>query len=232
MKVTIIYDNETWQPGLGAAWGFSCLVEANGRRLLFDTGGQGVVLLRNLATLKLDPQEITDVFISHGHWDHLGGLPELLQVNREVRVYLPGSCSRPAGAREVISLQGPCALSGNYFSTGELEGGEQSLVVKTDHGLVVICGCAHPGVGAILEAAATFGRVSALIGGLHGFKEYELLKDLELVCPCHCTQQQAEIRARYPHTAVSGGAGKGLEIDWPAPPESTRAGELTQRRRR
>jgi 7,8-dihydropterin-6-yl-methyl-4-(beta-D-ribofuranosyl)aminobenzene 5'-phosphate synthase len=213
VKITIVYDNETWQPGLEAAWGFSCLVEAGGRRLLFDTGGRGNILLQNLEALNLDTGSIAEIFISHDHWDHLGGLADLLRLNQDVRVYLPGSCSRPAEAREVISVQGPRGLSGNFFSTGELPGAEQSLVVKTESGLMVICGCSHPGVGVILETASQFGRVSALIGGLHGFQEYELLADLALVCPCHCTKHQAEIMARYPKTAVSGGAGRVLEID-------------------
>jgi len=212
MKVTIIYDNEISQPGLEAAWGFSCLVEANGQRLLFDTGGEGAILLQNLKTLNLDPRSIAEIFISHGHWDHLGGLAELLRLNRDVRVYLPKSCSRPPEAREVISVQGPLEISENFFSTGELPGAEQSLVVKTEKGLAVICGCSHPGVGAILEAASRFGKVSALIGGLHGFQEYDLLADLKLICPCHCTQHQAEIVARYPETAISGGVGKVIEI--------------------
>jgi 7,8-dihydropterin-6-yl-methyl-4-(beta-D-ribofuranosyl)aminobenzene 5'-phosphate synthase len=212
MKVTIVYDNEAWQPGLQADWGFSCLVEEGGRRWLFDTGAKGAVLLANMEYLGFDPQTITDIFISHAHWDHLGGLKDLLRLNRNVRVYLPGSCPRPPGAREVISVQGPLAISENFFSTGELPGAEQSLVVKTKKGFAVICGCSHPGVGTILEAASRFGRVSALIGGLHGFKEYEVLADLELVCPCHCTQHRAEIMARYPETAVSGGAGRVLEF--------------------
>jgi 7,8-dihydropterin-6-yl-methyl-4-(beta-D-ribofuranosyl)aminobenzene 5'-phosphate synthase len=212
MKVTIIYDNETGQAGLEAAWGFSCLVEADGRRLLFDTGGRGPILLQNMATLNLDPRSIFEIFISHDHWDHLGGLAELLRLNRDVRVYLPGSCSRPPEAREVISVQGPLEIYENFFSTGELPGAEQSLVVKTEKGLAVICGCSHPGVGTILMAASQFGRVSALIGGLHGFKEYDLLADLNLICPCHCTQYKAEIMARYPETAIGGGAGKVIEI--------------------
>jgi len=93
-----------------------------------------------------------------------------------------------------------------------LDGGEQSLVVKTADGLAVICGCSHPGVGSILEASSQFGRVLALLGGLHGFVEYDLLADLNLICPCHCTQHRAEIMARYPETAISGGAGKVIEI--------------------
>ncbi|MDD5642223.1 MAG: MBL fold metallo-hydrolase [Syntrophales bacterium] len=211
MKVTIIYDNETCQPGLEAAWGFSCLVEANGRRLLFDTGGDGTILLKNMETLNLDPRSIPEIFISHDHWDHLGGLAELLRLNPEVRVYFPWSCPRPPEAREAISVRTPLKISENFFSSGELPGREQSLVVKTEKGLAVICGCSHPGVKTILEAASNLGRVKALVGGLHGFNEYKVLADLALVCPCHCTKHKAEIMARYPETAVSCGAGKVLE---------------------
>jgi 7,8-dihydropterin-6-yl-methyl-4-(beta-D-ribofuranosyl)aminobenzene 5'-phosphate synthase len=212
VKVTIIYDNESCQPGLEAAWGFSCLVEANGQQLLFDTGGRGAILLQNMEALNLDPRSIAEIFISHDHWDHLGGLADLLRLNHDVRVYLPGSCPRPPEARVAISVQGPLQISENFLSTGELPGAEQSLVVKTEKGLAVICGCSHPGVGNILEAASRFGRVSALVGGLHGFKKYDGLADLNLICPCHCTQHQAEILARYPKTAVSGGAGRVLEF--------------------
>jgi len=77
---------------------------------------------------------------------------------------------------------------------------------------VVVCGCSHPGVGNILKAASQFGPVSALVGGLHGFQEFDLLAGLNLVCPCHCTQHKLEIMTRYPKTAVSGGAGKVLEF--------------------
>jgi 7,8-dihydropterin-6-yl-methyl-4-(beta-D-ribofuranosyl)aminobenzene 5'-phosphate synthase len=212
MKITIVYDNETRQPGLEAAWGFSCLVEANGQQLLFDTGGEGAILLRNMETLNLDPRSISGIFISHEHWDHLGGLADLLRLNRDVRVYLPGSCSEAPEAREVIRVRGPIEILENFFSTGELPGAEQSLVGKTEKGLAVICGCSHPGVRTILEVASQFGRVSALVGGLHGFKKYDVLADLNLICPCHCTQHRAEIMGRYPETAVSGGAGRVLEF--------------------
>jgi 7,8-dihydropterin-6-yl-methyl-4-(beta-D-ribofuranosyl)aminobenzene 5'-phosphate synthase len=213
MKLTIVYDNEVFQVGLQSDWGFSCLVEANGRRLLFDTGAKGAVLLRNMEKLHLDPRLIPEIFISHDHWDHKGGLEAILRLNGNATVYFPASCLVPLESRQAIKVQGPCVLSENFFSTGELKGMEQSLVIKTKGGLVVICGCSHPGVGAILEAASQFGRVSALVGGLHGFKEYDLLADLNLICPCHCTQYKSEILRLYPETAIRGGAGRVLEID-------------------
>lgn len=212
MKLTIVYDNEVFQSGLQADWGFACLVEVNDRRILFDTGARGALLLHNMEMLALEPGNIPEIFISHDHWDHTGGLSEILRLNGDATVYLPGFSARLPEAGRVVQVKGPCALSESLFSTGELQGAEQSLVVKTASGLVVVCGCSHPGVGAILEAASQFGRVSALVGGLHGFKEFARLADLSLVCPCHCTQQQKKIRELYPGIAVRGGAGKVLEI--------------------
>jgi 7,8-dihydropterin-6-yl-methyl-4-(beta-D-ribofuranosyl)aminobenzene 5'-phosphate synthase len=212
MKLTIVYDNAAAQAGLQADWGFSCLVEDDGLRLLFDTGANGTLLLRNFERLHLDPQNIQEIFISHGHWDHMGGLSDILRLNPGATVLLPGSCSRPHYAGQAVWVHGPCAFSRKVFSTGELNGVEQSLVVQATDGLLVVCGCSHPGVGKILESASQFGRVSALVGGLHGFKEFDLLAELDLICPCHCTQYKSEILERYPKTSIRGGAGKVLEI--------------------
>lgn len=213
MKITIIYDNEAWSPNLKADWGFSCLVEpGNGSQILFDTGAKGAILLENMKKLGLDPRTISSVFISHDHWDHIGGLPAVLESNREAAIYLPASCPKPSEAEKVFSIQDATQLTPGLMSTGELNGGEQSLVVDTGQGLAVISGCAHPGVAAILKAAAQFGRVTALIGGLHGFQDFDLLRDLSLICPCHCTQHLAEIKQRYPETFVPGGAGKIVEV--------------------
>jgi len=73
MKITIIYDNETWEEGLKADWGFSCLVEAYDKKILFDTGANGSILLHNMQRLNIDPTIIEEVFISHAH----GGLCQL-----------------------------------------------------------------------------------------------------------------------------------------------------------
>lgn len=212
MKLTIVYDNEVCQAGLENAWGFACLVEENGRRLLFDTGGKGGVLLSNMEKLKVDPKSIQEIFISHNHWDHAGGLEDFLGVDPGVTLYLPASCPKPRGAAKIVSVQGSCSLSGDWYSTGELPNEEQSLVVKTDRGLLVLVGCSHPGVGEIFKAASRFGQVTALVGGLHGFKDFDLLAGLDLVCPCHCTKFQADIFTLYPKTTVRGGAGRVLEF--------------------
>ncbi len=212
MKITLIYDNEVYREDLKADWGFSCLVEVDGRRILFDTGADGKILLDNMEKLGIKPETINEVFISHSHRDHTGGLGDFLRVNNEITIYSPSSY-QPPQAKEIIMVKEPIQIHPNVFSTGELNGIEQSMVVKTGKGLVVIDGCSHPGVGNILQAASRFGRIYALIGGLHGFREFDVLRDLSMVCPCHCTQFSSEIKSLYPEKYISGGAGRVIEIE-------------------
>jgi len=213
LKVTIIYDNEVYKEGLKSDWGFSCLVEVeNTPKILFDTGTKGRILLDNMEKLGIDPGIISEVFISHTHYDHTGGLSDFLELNKDVSVYYPGSFSKTKGVKEVINVEKPIQIHENVFSTGKLKHIEQSLVVKREKGLVVIAGCSHPSVRTILEAASQFGNPFALIGGLHGFNEFDLLEDLELVCATHCTQYKSKIKSLYPEKYVEGGAGKIIEL--------------------
>jgi len=211
MKVTIVYDNEVSKEGFKADWGFSCFIEAYGKKILFDTGANGSILFNNMEKLDIDPAVIEEVFISHNHWDHTGGLLDFLKIN-PVKVYIPQSCQEPPGAREIIKIEKSLKIHENIFSTGELKNVEQSLLVKTEKGLVVIVGCSHPGVKNILKAASDFGDPKVLIGGLHGFRDFDLVKDLEFICPTHCTQFKSEIRSLYSEKYVSGGVGKVIEI--------------------
>ena len=212
MKITILYDNTVFLSGLKPDWGFSCLVETHNRNILFDTGSNGSILLENMKKLNMDPLSIDEVFISHPHFDHVGGLSAFLNENNNVKIYVPISLRGIRNAKEIINVDKPMKLHENIFSTGELDHIEQSMGVKTDKGLVLIVGCSHPKMKNILKAASRFGKVYAIIGGLHGFNEFELFKDLGVICPTHCTQHIPEIKSLYPEKYIEGGAGKIIEI--------------------
>ncbi|MCD6115135.1 MBL fold metallo-hydrolase [bacterium] len=210
MKITIIYDNTSFEKDLQSDWGFSCLVEEKDiPRILFDTGANGKILLSNMEKLKIDPLSIEEVFISHLHWDHVGGLSELLKTNPNIKkIYVPSSM----GLKNEVVLKESTKIHKNIFSTGELEGIEQSMGVITGKGVVLIVGCSHPYMGTILETARQFGEIYAIIGGMHGFSEFELFKDINLICPTHCTQHKKELKEIYPEKYLEGGAGRIIEI--------------------
>jgi len=210
-KITIVYDNTSFKKDLQADWGFSALVEVRNRKILFDTGANGKILLSNMEKLEINPKEIEDVFISHLHWDHIGGLRDFLQVNNKVRLWLPSYFPEAENAREIIEVKKPRKLYEGIFSTGELEGIEQSLCIETEKGILIIVGCSHPKMEYILQTASKFGKVYGIIGGLHSTKP-ESLKDLDLICPTHCTQYKAEIKSLYPEKYVEGGAGKIIDL--------------------
>ena len=189
-------------------------METDTFKILFDTGASGKVLLHNMEKLNIEPKIIDCVFISHSHWDHTGGLKDFLKLNDNVKLYLPYS-SFPftlPRAKEVIKVKDSVKIYENVFSTGQLENVEQSLVIRTDRGLVVVAGCSHPGVGNILNSAGQFGKVIVLIGGLHGFSDFDLVKDLDSICATHCTQYKDKIKNLYPEKFIEGGAGREIEI--------------------
>jgi 7,8-dihydropterin-6-yl-methyl-4-(beta-D-ribofuranosyl)aminobenzene 5'-phosphate synthase len=76
--------------GIGE-WGFAAVVEADGRRILIDTGARAETVLKNVAELKVDLSDITDVVLTHNHGDHTGGL---LALRREFMKKNPRALSR------------------------------------------------------------------------------------------------------------------------------------------
>ena len=212
MKVIIIYDNTTSRTELKADWGFSALVEIKERKILFDTGANGRILLSNMQKLKVNPKEIEDIFISHLHWDHTGGLSSFLRLNNQLKLWIPSYFPEAENAREIIEVKKPTRLYEGIYSTGELEGVEQSLCVETEKGIVIIAGYSHPKMEHILQVASQFGKVYGIIGGLHGTSP-ESLKDLDLICPTHCTQYKSEIKSLYPEKYAKGGAGKIINVE-------------------
>src|SRR5499427_4343899 len=83
-KVTILYDAFGESKELTKDWGFSALVEHNGKRILFDTGNDATIFEHNVRALGVDLTKLDFVVISHRHADHTTGLRYVLKVNPNV----------------------------------------------------------------------------------------------------------------------------------------------------
>ena len=246
-RITIICDNSVGPLGgtLGEH-GFSALVEWEGGSLLFDTG-QGDTLLHNALRMNRDLHGVKQVALSHGHYDHTGGLLPLLRncggkevfahpgvFNRRFRVKDTGE-SIPIGIPYeksfLMGLGGNFNLAADFreiapgiFLTGEVprvtpfERGDaglccddagcasdplpddQSVVIRSEKGLVLLLGCCHAGLINTIEHAMAktgIGTLYAVIGGTHlGFSSASQTEEtihalhrhgLAKICAGHCT---------------------------------------------
>lgn len=217
MKLSIVYDNEA-KEGFISDWGFSCLIETGERKILFDTGASGEILAHNLQQLGVQAEEIEIIALSHKHWDHVGGLVAVLHPG--VAVCLPSSL--PLSLKKhiakkaaiIVEVSEPKEIVPGVYTTGDfgVPVKEQSLVLETKEGVVLLTGCAHPGLENILEAAKAFGELYGVIGGFHGFDKLELLRELRLIMPGHGTVRKKEILEMYPEKAVRCEVGMVMEL--------------------
>ncbi|MBN1303495.1 MAG: MBL fold metallo-hydrolase [Anaerolineales bacterium] len=234
LKITIIYDNNLYDPRLDTAWGFSALVEYRGLTLLFDTGGDGRILLDNMRVLEIDPVHIQSVVLSHAHGDHTGGLSALLENSDQPPVYLLPSFAdsykqQLESVTQVYESTPGQVIADGILTTGEIGGSipEQALMIQTRRGLVIITGCAHPGVTRIIERAMELTRepVYLVLGGFHlGEKSKSevstILADfrrleVQYVAPCHCTGERAiaMFADEFNQAFIQAGAGKIIAIN-------------------
>lgn len=235
MKITVIYDNNTYKSGLETAWGFSCFIEGMEKTILFDAGNNPFLLLRNINRLKINPGDIDLMFLSHMHWDHTGGLYGILENNPAVSVFLLESFSKrykediKKFGTKIAESPKPVSICKDVFSTGELGKSikEQSLVVRTNRGAVVITGCAHPGIVTIIKKAKDIIKDEILLvtGGFHLGAESKINTEkiisnirksgVRYVGPCHCTGEDAKqiFRRAYGDNSIHIGAGKVINID-------------------
>ena len=216
MELKILYDNEA-EKGFRSGWGFSCLVDG---RVLFDTGADVDTLLFNMRAFNVDLEGIRKVVFSHEHGDHVGGF-QILSMLGDVEVYVLRSFSnyfkrrlssfKNVELREISSME---KIDENIFTTGELGRliKEQSLIVNTDKGVVVITGCSHPGLDKILNVASKTGRIHCVVGGFHGFNKLEILQEVDLIIPCHCTMKKKEILNLYQNKSRKCSAGCTINI--------------------
>ena len=205
LAMKIVFDNCVNGDCHASLWGFSAYFEEYA--LLFDTGSNGRLLLKNLQQAEIDIASIKYLFITHDHWDHIGGIDSILELNNQLTIYAPATLSKnhirdlKTLTKEVIVIgKKPAHLFDVLYTTGLLgdENPEQSLVIARD-APSLITGCGHYGISQITAAAkAQIGReIVSVAGGFHLLHENEdgikreiaNLKALGVrkVSPTHCT---------------------------------------------
>lgn len=235
IEITVLFDNNPYAPNLQTGWGFSAAVFGIEKSMLFDTGADGRMLLENMRKLDLDPKSIETVFLSHIHGDHIGGLNDFLRKNSAVEVYLPVSFPKDFKKRvensgaKMIEIKDKTQLFEKVYSIGEMGAWiiEQSLIIQTEKGLIIITGCAHPGIADIVRKAKNYlnDNVLLVMGGFHlnGKNEKALKKiiddfkkfEVKYVGPCHCSGDLARelFKKEYGKNYIEVGVGKKIEIE-------------------
>jgi 7,8-dihydropterin-6-yl-methyl-4-(beta-D-ribofuranosyl)aminobenzene 5'-phosphate synthase len=234
ISITITYDNNPYTEKLITAWGFSCLIKGSQKTVLFDTGGNGSTLLANMKRLDINPEEIDIIVLSHIHGDHVGGLERFVERNKKVSVYLPKSFPgkftenlRSSGIK-IIEVHEASRICDGVYTTGELGEAirEQSLIVHTTEGIIVITGCAHPGIVEILKRAKDLTKDDILLamGGFHlgGTSKADLEKTVlsfrklgvKYVGPCHCSGDLTRqmFKEEYGDGYIQLGVGKAVKF--------------------
>ena len=92
-RIMVVVDNRA-ADGFAAEHGFALWLEADGRVILFDTGNREA-LRTNAGKLKLDFADLTDLVLSHGHYDHTGGIETVLGETSSIRVYVHQAAMQP-----------------------------------------------------------------------------------------------------------------------------------------
>jgi len=214
MKIKVLFDKDREDKDFHIGWGVSFLID---EKTLFDTGENGKWLLENMHALRISLDKIEAIVISHDHWDHWGGLWDLLKIKKGMRVYICPNFSREFKNKanklsaSLIELDKLTQILPDIFSTGEISGAyhgkymaEQAVALRTKNGLTVITGCAHPGVLKMVEKVkAKFPRetIYLVLGGFHlmesdnrtieivaeNFKKMGIIK----AGPTHCSGPEA-----------------------------------------
>jgi len=238
LTITIIYDNYPADPACATDWGFSCLIEGLMKTVLFDTGTREDLFLKNAEVLKVDLGRVDFAVLSHFHGDHTGGLDAALRKRPGLTLYVPIDKDQNAtiiserlekSGGKVVTVDQALKLDEGLSLTGTLGDAikEQALILDTSRGLIVVTGCAHPGiVGMVEKVREITGRpIEAVLGGFHllqtgdaelariigRFKELGVAR----VGATHCTGDKAIalFREAYKDRFIELGAGRVLSFE-------------------
>ncbi len=216
-RITVLYDSTAVAPLL-SGWGYSALVEYQGKRILFDAGGSPLALEANTKKLHIDLTRLDAVVISHDDPDHYAGLNYLHAINPKVAIYVPEQDSGafspsvfngllrwvqsvlpgqhivdpPSGATYVSVASGLQLFPGVRIISLPFDSRrEQALVLDVPGGAAVLTGCAHPGIVQFVKLAGSPVRLAT--GGFHLIKasEPDIRRDVQLL-------QLAGVQSVYP----------------------------------
>jgi 7,8-dihydropterin-6-yl-methyl-4-(beta-D-ribofuranosyl)aminobenzene 5'-phosphate synthase len=234
IEITIVYDNNPYDKNLRTDWGFSCFISGLSKILLFDTGKDSQILLSNMKKLEIDPRSVEAVVLSHEHKDHTGGLEGLLKEKPGIEVWVPYFFDssfkekvKKNGGR-LVEVSGFQKICDGAYTTGVIQGWikEQSLVLESPQGLILMTGCAHPRIVNIIDRVKELMAkdIHLALGGSHlaGFPKKEIREiiahfrevGVKKVGPCHCSGDEARIlfEEEYGKDFIQIGVGRRIQI--------------------
>ena len=231
MDIQVVFDNKTASNEYLSGWGLSLLI---GETILFDTGQRGDYLMYNLHSLKADINKIEHVILSHEHFDHSGGLWDLLKTRKGMAVH--GCLHFTEDFKKMVRALGSRFVEDDFFgeiipgirTTGELVGfdgyahlPEQALCIGGRKKMSIITGCAHYGIEDLMRKVSIelADTIDLVMGGFHmlGYSRDMIVSTVQLfqqagvrrVCPMHCTGDDAidSFRKTYGTSFVDGMVG-------------------------
>ena len=234
IQMTVVYDNNSLDKKLQQDWGFSCFIKGLEKSILFDTGTKGRILLSNMEALQVSPDEVDIVFLSHVHKDHTSGLGTLLGHHPNIDVWLPEFFSSSfkeetkRNGATIIEVENFQQICEGAYTTGVIQGWikEQSLILDTNKGLIIVTGCAHPRIVHIISTVKGLLKkdIYMVFGGFHlaGFNDEEIkeiiknfrAQGVKKVGPCHCSGNEARrlFATEYKDNYIKIGVGKEIRV--------------------
>jgi 7,8-dihydropterin-6-yl-methyl-4-(beta-D-ribofuranosyl)aminobenzene 5'-phosphate synthase len=183
VTIKVIYDNYVKTDGLEPDWGYAILIQGLDKTILFDTGAKPDVFENNFKKMGLDANKVDYLILSHEHGDHTEGIPAFIKMKSGIPVVIPWSFSMAFKKKmtgyglEPMLVKGPAEICTNLYTSGEFDFNiaEQSLILNTTKGLVVMTGCSHPGIVEMLKKIRTdFGKnIYMVFGGFHLLQKSE-----------------------------------------------------------